>query len=164
MKIALVKSGLSYKAADEDAAKALARVKDGEVFLVDFVRHRNVKHHRKLFALLKIAADNSDDYNGNVERLLDDVKEYTGRFDAKIVPVKNTRFRRVVARLAPVLEKVGLPMPAFFVIIRPHSIAFESMDQNEFEPFYQEALDYVCAQVLPGVNREDLEMEILSSF
>ena len=164
MKIALKRDGFSFKPADEATEEAFRKVKNGEVILATYTRHRNVLHHRKLFALLRIASENSDKYNGDPISLLDDIKVVTGRCDAKLAPTHHKKWNRLLRRLKPVLEGVGLSMPTLLMVVKPHSISFEKMDQSEFEPFYEDAVQFVVREVLPGVNREDLELEVLSSF
>ena len=42
----------------------------------------------------------------------------------------------------------------------PLSISFAKMDQTEFESFYERAMDFLIAEVLPGIDSADLEREV----
>lgn len=115
----------------KDAEEWLAKTKLRQGVLIDPRRPRNINHHRKLFALLNLAVDNwPGDEPMTVEALLGAIKISAGH----CVPVKT---------------KTG----EIWKI--PKSIAFESMSQDEFEPFYDHAV-LVISRVL-GVPIETLE-------
>ena len=44
----------------------------------------------------------------------------------------------------------------------PKSIAFASMDQTAFNDFWDKAVTFIVTKVIPGMNRDALETEILS--
>ncbi|MEN6549136.1 MAG: hypothetical protein ABFE07_24080 [Armatimonadia bacterium] len=119
---------------DADAASAFAKMKDGAGYLVNLHRPRNISHHRKLFALLSLVQDHSDKWP-TVETLLDDLKISTGLFETRINAV--TRIPYVVAK----------------------SISFASMAQDEFDQWFDRAVDLICKQVL-DMSRDDLLAEI----
>lgn len=87
-------------------------------------RPRNPAHHRKLFALLSIVADNSEDFN-SAEDVLIGLKAALG----------HGRWVR--------------PKNASREIFVPDSIAFENMPQDEFEQFYELAIAAVRRWWLP---------------
>lgn len=87
-------------------------------------RPRNPAHHRKLFALLSIVADNSDDF-ANAEDVLIGLKAALGH-GRWITPKGATR--------------------ELFI---PDSINFENMSQDEFEPFYDLAIAAVRRWWIP---------------
>ena len=42
-----------------------------------------------------------------------------------------------------------------------HSLSFENMSQQEFAEFYSQAIDVIVQQIVPSLNREDLERRVL---
>lgn len=108
---------------------------NGEVF-ADITRPRSLGHHKKLFALLKIIRDNQDFYK-TTDDVLDALKVATGHW----YPMK-TQTGQTVAKTK--------------------SIAFNKMDQLAFNEFWDAVVGVVVTKFLPGVNREDLEAEIMT--
>lgn len=121
---------------DGDAALAFGKMKDGAGYLLNVTRPRNVQHHRKLFALLNMVQENTDKWP-TVETLLDDLKISTGLFETRINAV------------------TGIP----YVVAK--SISFASMAQDEFEDWFERAVDLISKQVLE-MDREYLIDEINS--
>ena len=119
---------------DAEAATAFAKMKDGAGYLVSLHRPRNLMHHRKLFALLNLVQDNTDRWP-TVETLLDDLKISTGLFETRVNAV------------------TGIP----YVVAK--SISFASMTQDEFEQWFDKAVDLISKQVLE-MDREYLLAEI----
>lgn len=136
MKAILVKSDKGLRGstpADHDAWTKFRRRLDlmpvGAWVRVEWARPRHGKHHRKLFALLAMVVDNSEIYD-TTEKALIAIKLVTGYAE----PVIDPR----TGELAQV----------------PKSIAYESMAQDEFEIFYQAAIDGVIRHILPQLNRK----------
>lgn len=100
-------------------------------------RPRNPGHHRKLFALLSIVADNSEDFV-SAEDVLIGVKAALG-YGRWVQPKGATR-----------------------EIFIPDSIAFENLPQDEFETFYDLAIAAVLRWWLP-VNDNELR-EAVEAF
>lgn len=121
---------------DGDAALAFSKMKDGHGYLLNVTRPRNVMHHRKLFALLSVVQDNTDKWP-TVETLLADLKISTGLFETRVNMV------------------TGLP----YVVAK--SISFASMSQDEFEDWFERAVDLISKQVLE-MDRAHLVEEINS--
>ena len=107
----------------------------GDIIEVDVVRPRSQQHHKLFFAMLKIVSDNMG--NCSVENLLDIIKLGTGHTN--------------------ILE---LPNGVLYAI--PKSISFSAMDQDTFSAFFTKAVDYVIAEILPGIDRDALTYEIYS--
>jgi len=122
----------STPADDEAWQKFKARIKrmePGSWLRIEWARPRNGAHHRKLFALLHLIAENSETYD-TTEKALVAVKLVTGYADPIIDPT--------TGKLTQV----------------PRSIAYDAMDQDEFERFYQSAIDGVLRYILPQFDRE----------
>jgi hypothetical protein len=120
---------------DEEAQKFLAQTKFGQDVMVEARRARNPRHHRKLFALLKLVVENQEHYK-TVEHLLDALKVATG--NCKEYPTYDGTLR----------------------IIVPLSISFESMDQVAFSEWYDRAVNIICAKIIHGTDSETLKAEV----
>lgn len=114
-----------------DAEEWLRKTKLDAGVIIDPRRPRNVKHHRKLFALLNLAVDNWP-VETTTEALLGLVKIKTGH-------------------TTPIQSAGGT------IHHIPRSINFESMGQDEFEPFYDAALKLIAIAL--GVDPETLNTE-----
>ncbi|MFN3605504.1 MAG: DUF1367 family protein [Leptonema sp. (in: bacteria)] len=108
-------------------ADEFMRLENG-VYIVKLKKDRNIKHHRKFFAILNIAYNNMDYYN-SVDDVLDDIKINLGLYD--------------------VIEVDGKK------IVKLKSIAFDKMDEIEFSEFYNKAIKYIAGKL--GVSEEELE-------
>lgn len=102
-----------------------AKTKLGQIVELKGRRPRNPRHHAKFFALLSILVENTERF-ASTEHALMAVKATIGH---------------------GVWDK---PHPnATREIFIPLSIAFDAMSQDEFEPFYDKALDAVIKYWLP---------------
>lgn len=108
--------------------RRLQTMKPGTWLRMQWSRPRNGKHHRKMFALLQLVAENSEVYD-TTDKALIAVKLAAGYFDPAVDP------------------RTGEIVPV------PHSISYDAMDQGAFERFYSAALDGVLQVVLPTMDR-----------
>ena len=115
-----------------------AKTKLGKTVELRGRRPRNPGHHRKLFALLGLLADNREEF-ANTEDALLGLKAVLGHGKWK--------------KLHPMAERE---------VFVPDSIAFENMAQDEFEAFYELAIAAVRRWWLP-VNDDDLR-EAIEAF
>ena len=118
---------------EEDSKK----IQVGEIRKFTVVKQRNLKFHRKYFALLNLVAENS---NYTKDGLLIIIKHYFKMYD-KIITPKGTE------------------------LYNYHSISFDKMDQYEFEKFFNDTLDILG--LLLKMNKEDKEnlvLELLNNF
>ena len=111
-----------------DAEEWLRKTKLEQGVMIEPRRPRNTAHHKKLFALLALAVSNWP-VETTTNALLGLIKLKTGHCD-------------------PIQGKHGI---AYI----PRSISFESMDEDEFCPFYDAALQLISIAL--GVSIEDLE-------
>lgn len=133
-KIMLAKQFGALRPIDTAGEEVISNMGNGEIVSVEIKRPRNVGHHRKLFALLGLVADNHPTYT-NVDLVLAAVKIELGHVD-------------ILER--PNGERVPLP----------RSISFAKMDQSAFDAFYDGVVKLIVTRFLPGVNRADLEREV----
>ncbi len=136
MKAILLKTpkGLIGSTPDDHTAwtkfrRRLETMKPGTWLRCEWSTPRNGRHHRKLMALLNLVSENSETYD-TVEKALIAVKLVTGHFEPCIHPETGE------------------------LIQIPKSISYEAMGQEDFEKFYESAIDGVLNHILPQMNRE----------
>ncbi len=120
---------------DAASAEALRALPDGTVVAVEAKRARSPDHHRKFFALLKVAFDNQQTDFRSIDTMLDAIK----------IAVGHAEMRETFTG-----EKYWYPK----------SISFHNMGQQKFNEFYDKALDVICEHIMPGTDRETLENEL----
>lgn len=118
---------------DQAGHDALRKIKIGELVRVKLGRNRNVLHHRKFFALLNLIFENQSHYR-SVDELLSALKFSIGHVN--VIRTKTQEFTE------------------------PKSISFAAMSQDEFDDFYRRAIDFIAAEVIPGINVDDLRREV----
>lgn len=125
-------SGLS--AADDAAKDVLRKIKLGNMVKCEVSQPRNLKHHRKFFALLNTVWTAAGDWP-SVDELLIELK------------LKLGLTRDVVIRESGEVVKVL------------GSISFAAMDQTAFDTFYERSLQALCFMVGgmdPGMLRDEV--------
>jgi hypothetical protein len=135
----MVKKGLHalipVSADGQEFVGALA--KDALIW-VEASQPRNVQHHRKFFALLKVVRDATGAWDTEAQQLID-LKFNMGHTER--VRVHDT-------------SKRGLASNSYAIEI-PKSISFAKMDQHAFEEFYEHALAKLCEIVGGDHHMED---------
>ena len=121
---------------DDASREAIGAYGTGEVLRVRLYRDRNLRHHRLFFGLLKLVFDNQQRY----------------------LSTEALRFALTIQ--AGYVEEIRLSGDR--VVLKPKSIAFHSMDQNEFKLFYDAALKAI-PELLPELAGVDWERELLTS-
>lgn len=114
---------------------AMQKLKTGEEYMVEVKRPRNLKHHKKFFALIGLVFDNQSRYQ-STDELLDMIKIAAGHVDVRVSPSGQE-------------YKI------------PKSINFASMDQAAFDVFYQSVVDVVCKYFIPGLDQGELKRELM---
>jgi len=138
MELLVVKTinGLLKPAFDEDKEKFSQFPKDG-YFEIKYTKRRNVKFHRKFFALLKIAYENQSDY-----RLMEDLR--------RDLIITSGHYEEVVNAITGEVYKIA------------KSISFSNLDETEFSLIYEDVKNVIIQWL--GVSNEDLETEIAQYF
>lgn len=96
---------------------------------------RKEGHHRKYFALVNAIFPHQTGY-ATVKALHDQLKIAVGfSYEARDLATGETR-------------------------TYPDSIAFDNIDQTEFEQVYDRIVEVVLTRILPGVGRRDLEAQV----
>lgn len=130
------KTAFGFVPMSKAAREFHAKTKLGQTVELKGRRPRNPAHHRKLFALLGLLADNCDEFRNTDDALLG-IKAVLGFGTWR--------------KLHPSASRE---------VFVPDSIAFENMGQDEFNDFYESAIAAVRRWWLPvedSALREALE-------
>ncbi len=139
--IMLTKVNQGFVPAFESDREAMARIRQGALVRCDIVQPRNVKFHRKLFALLNLGFDSweppEQEFRGlpvqkNFERFRKDCIIAAGWYDA-------------VANLKGEVRAEA------------KSISFAKMDEEEFSRLYNAVANVILQKVLTNYTRDDLD-------
>lgn len=122
-------------AADQESAKVLEKMHEGESIHVKGSRQRNPGHHRKAFALLNEVYQ-SQTYYATLEDMLDDIKISIGHC------------KKVISLQGGVVRYI------------PKSINWGSMDQTTFEQFYDKMVNFIISEIIPLTKSADLERRV----
>jgi len=122
---------------DEDAIE-LRRVGIGDILQAKALDQRNVQHHRKFFALIRIVYDNMPE-----------------QFDSHF-PTQDDLRHELIKRAGFYKEYIDLKGKKQY---RAESISFDSMGQKRFDELYSKVLDVVVQWFL--FDRDVLEGEIM---
>lgn len=122
---------------DEDALE-LRRVGIGDILQAKALDQRNVQHHRKFFALIRVVFDNMPE-----------------QFDRHF-PTKDDLRHELIKRAGFFKEYTDLKGIKQY---RAESISFDSMSQKRFDELYDRVLDVVVRWF--AFDRDILENEIL---
>ena len=133
-----VKTAAGFVPKSQAARDFHAKAKLGQTVELRGRKPRNPGHHRKLFALLNLMVDNTEQFSNTKDALIG-LKAVLGHGEWK--------------RLHPKAERE---------IFIPNSIAYENMAQDEFNEFYDAAIAAVIRWWLP-VNDNDLR-EAVEAF
>ena len=120
--------------ANEQSLDALRAMKVGEWYRADIKLPRNVKHHKKYFALLGAVHPHQSMW------------PTFRKFRAKFEEALGCGEYYVNGRGERYFEN--------------ESISFANMDQDEFEQFYERAVELILTRILPGVGRADLDRQV----
>lgn len=136
---------------DRTDAERIGKMRDGEPYRVKVSMPRNIKFHKKFFALLALVFDNLPEEipakmpDGNpveirsIDDLLWHIKMQVGHYEKRV-----TLGGRVT--------------------YEAKSISFASMDEAEFQDFYDRAMAVILKYFLPETNREEVEEMIALTF
>lgn len=122
-----------YPATEVDAEKVNS-LPAGQPVKCKVTRARNLPFHRKFWALATLAKDHSE--HMSVENLVDDLKIMVGHCD-KIVRMDGS------------------------IWLRPKSISFGKMEQEEFDKFYDACCNALLRTVFKGMEQHELEEVVL---
>lgn len=119
---------------NEQAEEAMQSIPVGKVVKAKISQPRNVQHHQKYWAMVGLIFKNQS-YFTTAEHLHQAIKARCGY---------STKYQ----------FKNGDTLTC------SDSIAFGKMDQADFEIFYEKAVGFIAAEVIPGIDKEDLRREL----
>ena len=128
----------TLRPAEPAAEEVLARIKHDDIVRVEIKKPRNLLHHRKFWALMNLVFENQDHYR-SADEVCTAFKFATGHYDEQRYVIKGETY----------LHRV------------PRSISFAKMSQDEFANFYERAIQFLITEVIPGLDRADLERELM---
>ncbi|MBU6232518.1 DUF1367 family protein [Patescibacteria group bacterium] len=116
------------------AEQMLSRVPMGAEVMISVSRPRNPGQHRKFFVLLHLIFQNQEECQTETE-LRAKILVATGHCDT--FPLNDGR-----------------------IVAIPHSMSEESMPADDFEDFYEKAVEYIVNTIIPGLDKDLLEREV----
>ena len=131
-------NALGFGPKDDAARKYWGRFKPGDDVLLTFTLPRSLIQLKLYWALIDIAYLNNRDNFESQKETSDSIKLACGLSDTIHIKYNGEWFIRKA----------------------PASIAFESMAQDEFNEFFEKALAYICAELVPGLTVETLRTEV----
>ena len=134
----LVKTSMGLSPHTDEDAIELRGVGIGDILQAKALDQRNVQHHRKFFALIRIVYDNMPE-----------------RFDSHF-PTQDDLRHELIKRAGFYKEYIDLKGNKQY---RAESISFDSMGQKRFDELYSRVLDVVVQWFL--FDRDVLEGEIM---
>lgn len=137
MKLLVTKSNSGLKPSYDSDMEIYVKIPVGETFEIEYKKPRNVKFHRKFFALIKLAFENQEQYK-LFDSLRNDLTIEAG------YSYEETNF--ITGQ----------------IITKTKSISFASMDEIEFSNLY-ESVKNVISQWL-GIENEAIDEEIEKYF
>ncbi len=123
-----------FVADDEAAASSMRRIPVGTTVRCEIVKPRSVAQLRMYWAMCSLVAMNHDELQTR-EQVDQALRLLTGHVD---------------------LVKVGDK-----VLQLPRRIAFSTLSQDEWTDYLSRAKDAVCEHLLPGVDGDEIQNEIL---
>jgi len=136
---------------DREDAEQLGKMREGEVYRVKVSMPRNIKFHKKFFALLALVFDN----------LPEEIPARTPDGKPIVIRSIDNLLWQIKMQVGWYEEKVTLGGK---IIYEAKSISFAAMDEAEFSEFYNSAVNVILKYFLPETNAEELEEMILISF
>lgn len=124
-----------FAAADEATQDAMRSYKIGDTYRASVVKPRNLKAHRRYWALVNMVYQNTEGYAS-----------------AELV---HAHLKLLAGRCSPVVSKTT--GETFLV---PESISFSAMDEAEFQDFWARCIKAVCEHIIPGIKVDAVQYEI----
>ncbi len=134
----LVKTSMGLSPHTDEDAIELRQVGIGDILQAKALDQRNVQHHRKFFALIRVVYDNMPE-----------------QFDRHF-PTQDDLRHELIKRAGFYKEYIDLKGNKQY---RAESISFDSMGQKRFDELYNKVLDVVVKWFL--FDRDVLEGEIM---
>jgi hypothetical protein len=136
MKINLVKTNFGLKPISDEDIQRLKKIEEGEVIVAEYTRSRNYRFLKKYMALIQLMWEN-DSLDLTRERYRKEMELAAGYFDT--YKGYDGEIRR-----------------------EPKSIAFNKMEESEFEHLFQDMLQLACMRL--GVDNGTITEELKNTL
>lgn len=128
----VIRRGLTLRPAFDEDAELMIRLREGKAYTLTYKRARDLTRHRRFFALVTLVAERHPVFD-NKEKALIAVKLAAGHCD--FFPHPQT------GELIPL----------------PKSIAFDQLDEDAFQSFYQDAVQGILDHLALDLSREQID-------
>lgn len=153
----------------EIAQEAMSRVAVGKEVMLEWKQSRNIKAHKLWWGLCGIIHNATDRYE-SIERVSDMFKIATGHYDGIVAkPTKETaslirtlrhRAANGDPKMAGLLTAAADDLEGARVMVKPKSIAFASLKEDDFKPILDAAIRITCTQIIPNLPEGELRAEL----
>ena len=133
MKAVFKKLNNSIMPTDEDGARMLQSIPQGATCLVEYVKNRNYENHKRYFAMLDICFDNQDFYD-NKEHFRKAIQMLAGHYEALVIYKKGEAETHYI----------------------PKSIAFDKMDETEFNELFDKSITAFLGRYGNGITESEI--------
>ena len=166
MKMYMKKTLRGLEPSNRTSEEEMQKLKAGTEVMVTVTQPRNLKFHQKFFAMLNLVFSNQSDYV-KFDDMREDLAIMVGHTNERASKIPLPESHRVVAEA---LRERGdrLSLAAAQIIENAHktritaaSISFAKMDNIAFEAFFSSTVDAIAANVIPGLDRDDLRRELM---
>jgi hypothetical protein len=137
MKILVVKNHRGLVPVYESDYENFAKIPMNEEFEIEYTKKRNLKFHKKYWALLKLAFENQQDYR-SINDMRRDISIVSGFYDEVVNLITGEILKEV------------------------KSISFAKMDDTEFSELYEKTKDTISKWL--GISNENIENEIMQYY
>ena len=136
MKVALARTLSGWTPGDDEAIRVSRRWEPGEIVIVDLKKTRVYKSLKRYQALLTLVFSNSSKFQSR-----DQVHQYL----------------KIRAGHTTLIGIEGTNE----VLVLANSIDYDTLDELEFQEVWSRIKDVVCEEIIPGLKKPELELEIL---
>jgi hypothetical protein len=137
MKLLVIKTPRGLLPVYDSDLENYCKIPMNEEFEIEYTKKRNLKFHKKYFALMKLAFENQQDY-----RSLNDMR--------RDIAIVSGFYDEVVNKITGEILKVA------------KSISFSNMEETEFSELYEKTKDTISKWL--GIDNETIEDEILQFY
>lgn len=135
-KAAFIRRGKGMFPLDKEGETMILALPECKPVMGTFKGARNVRHHRMFFALMKVLAENTDLFGGDVELARKTILTDCRECDLWVHPLTGE------------------------VRVEVRSMSFEKMDQAHFSRLFDRALYVICNNYLAGADAEEVRAQV----
>lgn len=141
MKMTLLNTVQGLKPCYDEDYDEKKKLKIGEIYTATIYKQRNLKFHRKFFALIRTAWAFQNEKRREVFKNSVDI------------------FRASILLNSGICERIWLAEKKQYVDI-PRSLAFDSMEEKDFEECYSKCLDFILKRLVNHISEDEFKRNI----